>query len=56
MIFGSDEQLKGIESFDPEKCAIEVKKLDIFENDEVAMGCCEGCWSGCIGSCRYNSH
>lgn len=46
----------GINAFDPELCSIEKSKLVVFEHDEIAMGCCEGCWSGCIGSCKYNSH
>lgn len=56
MIFDNKDRVKGIECFDPSKCELEKTRLDIFENDEVAMGCCEGCWSGCIGTCRYNSH
>lgn len=55
-LFNSENIMKGIEAFRPELCSIEKEKLEIFERDEVAMGCCEGCWSGCIGTCRYNSH
>ena len=43
------KQLKGIESFNPKACQIEGKKSQKFDKDEVPMGCCEGCWSGCIG-------
>lgn len=52
MLFSKDQKKKGIESFNPSKCVVErEKKMDIID-DEVAMGCSEGCWSGCIGSCR----
>lgn len=56
MLFDENEKIKGIESFDPEKCKIEVKKIEKFEDDEVSMGCSEGCWSGCIGTCRRFQH
>lgn len=56
MLFENNDDIKGIESFDPNLCYLEKNKLTIFAHDEVAMGCCEGCWSGCIGTCRYNSH
>lgn len=56
MLFKTKKQLKGIESFDPEKCRIEKEQVVNFIADDIAMGCSEGCWSGCIGSCKYNSH
>lgn len=56
MLFKTKKQLKGIESFDPEKCRVEKEQVIRFKADDIAMGCSEGCWSGCIGSCRYNSH
>lgn len=49
MLFKSNKELKGIESFAPNACQIESKKAQKFDKDEVPMGCCEGCWSGCIG-------
>ena len=49
MLFKSNKELKGIESFNPKACQIEGKKSQKFDKDEVPMGCCEGCWSGCIG-------
>lgn len=49
MLFKSNKELKGVESFNPKACQIEVKKSQQFDKDEVPMGCCEGCWSGCIG-------
>lgn len=56
MLFNTKKQLKGIESFDLEKCLVEKEKNIRFLADDIAMGCCEGCWSDCIGSCKYNSH
>ena len=54
MLFKEEE--KCIECFDPSQCKMEEKCNSKFEKDEIAMGCSEGCWSGCIGSCKYNSH
>ena len=48
MLFDKKKRVKGIESFNPELCEV--------DKDEIAMGCSQGCWSGCIGSCKYNSH
>lgn len=56
MLFDNNGAIKGIDAFDPDLCSEEKDKLTIFVHDEVAMGCCEGCWSGCIGTCRYNSN
>lgn len=44
-----NKKFKGIESFDPAKCEEERQKHPSFQKGEVPMGCCEGCWSGCIG-------
>ncbi len=49
MLFKTENNLKGIDSFDPEKCRVEKEKKQDFKNDDVAMGCSEGCWSSCIG-------
>ena len=49
MIFKTDKKIKGMESFDPTRCKVGNEKEKPFNNDDVAMGCCEGCWSGCIG-------
>lgn len=56
MLFDKEQNFQGIESFDPSQCEMEKKKLDAFDKDEIAMGCSEGCWSGCIGSCRRSQH
>lgn len=56
MLFKTKKQLKGIESFNPQKCKLENKKSVEFNNDNVAMGCSEGCWSSCIGTCKINNH
>ncbi len=56
MLFREDQKAKGIESFDPERCKVEKKRNAEFLKDEVAMGCTDGCWSGCIGSCRRSQH
>ena len=53
MLFKSNKELKGIESFNPKACQIEGKKSQKFDKDEVPMGCCEGCWSGCIGGPQH---
>lgn len=58
-MFLDKNKFKGIESFDPAKCKIEKQKLSSFANDDVAMGCTEGCWSSCIGGCGsscYKGH
>lgn len=49
MIFRTDKELKGMESFDPKKCKVEKEKKPDFKKDDIAMGCSEGCWSSCIG-------
>lgn len=49
MLFKTKKQLKGIESFNPQKCKVEKGKNKKFKADEVAMGCSEGCWASCIG-------
>lgn len=49
MLFKTKKQLKGIESFDPEKCLSEKEQDTQFKADDIAMGCSEGCWSSCIG-------
>lgn len=56
MLFDKEKRFKGIESFDPSKCEMEKGKKETFEKDDVAMGCSEGCWSGCIGTCRRFQH
>lgn len=56
MLFKTKKQLKGIESFNPQKCKLEKEKNKQFSFDDVSMGCSEGCWSSCIGSCKYNNH
>ncbi len=56
MLFDKKKRVKGIESFNPELCEVEKEKHEVFDKDELAMGCSQGCWSGCIGSCKYNSH
>ncbi len=56
MVFNKEQDFQGIEGFNPSLCEMEKKKLDAFEKDDIAMGCSEGCWSGCIGSCRRFQH
>ena len=53
MLFKSSKELKGIEGFDPKTCQIESKESPKFDTDEVPMGCCEGCWTGCIGGPQH---
>ena len=56
MLFNEKQEITGIDSFDPTKCRMEAEKKMEFEKDDVAMGCSEGCWDGCIGSCRRFQH
>lgn len=49
MLFKIGNELKGVKNFTPSSCKIENKESRKFDKDEVPMGCCEGCWSGCIG-------
>ena len=36
-----------------QKAYIENNESPKFDKDEVPMGCCEGCWSGCIGGPQH---
>lgn len=53
MLFKTKKELKGVESFSSSMCKIENKDSQKFDKDEVPMGCCEGCWSGCIGGPQH---
>lgn len=48
MLFKDKNNIKGVESFDPEKCQIEKERTMKFEKDNIAMGCSEGCFAGPI--------
>ena len=49
MLFKTNSNLKDVSSFDPVKCRMAKEKTQTFDKDEIPMGCCEGCWSGCVG-------
>lgn len=53
MLFKKTKGFKGLESFDSSKCKVEKEKIQNFKEDEVAMGCIEGCWSGPIWSVNF---
>lgn len=49
MKFKTNNELKGVKDFALSDCKINNEGAQKFDKDEVPMGCCEGCWSGCIG-------
>ena len=53
MLFNKLKDIRGIESFDSSKCKVENEKQQQFKDDDVAMGCIEGCWSGPIWSINF---
>lgn len=53
MLFKTNKELKGIENFTPSMCKNGNIASQKFDKDEVPMGCCEGCWSGCIGGPQH---
>lgn len=47
-----EDGMNAIASFDPSLCEVNEGVTNVFEKDDVAMGCSQGCYSGCIGTCR----
>lgn len=56
MLLNRAEQLQDFESFDPGQCTMKRAKLVAFPKNNIVSDCSDGCWSGCIGTCRRFQH